>query len=265
MMPWSRGRRPVSMVVQMGGPSVGRSVASGPNVPRRARRASEGTRPPSGLSRRSAGTEAVDADHQHPPGGAQGVEADRGRRRRPAAARGAGPGAPPGRRPGPGRPGPRPGRAGLAGEEHEVEPDGEEDARPPPEIDDGGERQGAQRVHGDGVAVAQEVVPVEGGRRPPGSRRASEAKKGQPSTTERRGRGHHRTAAAPARPATRSPTRAHGGPGQEQAHREGQRPPAKSRSDGIEVEGEDAQAAPPRSRPPGPRSPAPARIIAPTA
>ncbi len=54
-IPWSRGSRPVMIVVHTGGPSVGRTVASGAMAPRRASCASQGTRAVAGSPATSAG------------------------------------------------------------------------------------------------------------------------------------------------------------------------------------------------------------------
>ena len=237
-MPWSRGRRPVMRVVHTGGPSVGRTVASGPKAPRRARRAKAGTPAAAGDAGEVRRREAVDAHDDDPPRGPARVELDGRRRSRGRGLR------PEGQRhhQGRGRREDREGRrerALVAREERHVEADGEEDGGGPGHHHRrGGEGVGASR--GAARAGSRGGCASRGRPRPTRATNASEAKNGRPAITGRKGRGHQRSGGGGGRHArrgrgSRPPPRA----GRGQA--EGRRLVAQDEA-GVEVERERRQA-----------------------
>ena len=149
----------MSMVVQMGGPSVGRNVAERAERPA-TRQAHQRWNPTAlGCVGQVARSKAVDSHEEDAPGGAHVVQLDRDRRRGSGQlgteSQGHGEGQDRsedrehGRR-----------RSDLTGKKEEVEPDGEEGDNPTGDHD-GRERKSTERVNGYRMPIAEEVVPVE--------------------------------------------------------------------------------------------------------
>ena len=205
--PWSRGKRPVISVVQSGGASVGRSVASAPWAPRRASRASTGeiggSAARSGTPRPSIPTTKMRRD---------GCAASS----RTGTAFTAGTGS--------GRSGERDGdrgsrredrqhareRAVALGEEPEIDADRNQHRRGPAHHD-GGEDERPQRLDRKRVTVGEQVGPVEPGH----DRERHESEHGEEGATRDHGaaRGRHQRSALPAAArsaSARVPTAAHG-------------------------------------------------------
>ena len=82
LIPWSRGSRPVMIVVQTGGPSVGRTVASGAHGATAGQLREPGHARRGRVSRDVRGREPVDRDDVHATRGGRRSQPDRGRRRR---------------------------------------------------------------------------------------------------------------------------------------------------------------------------------------
>ena len=230
-MPWSRGSRPVKMVVQMrralrrpqGGqrpeaPRFIRRASAGSVAARDSRLTSSGPRPsiPIRISRRG--------------GLARSVAGGRARARRALRPQGEGHHHRGGRRPAP--PAPRTRRACAAGTAARR---GRRRAAPAPSRGErhGGASQRAQELERHRMAVAQQVEPEQRAPRRAGPASASAVNRAAPGSVGREARGRRPRSAAARRGQHREERRARRGVGQEQRQRAAPAPSRRSVASGL--------------------------------